>query len=80
MKHSKLKVAALAIALLTGAGCNADSFDEPKTNDEWKLFCEAPNLKERINDIKDINQRQKAAGTCARTPWHVVEKSPEVTW
>ena len=55
MKHSKSKIAALAIALLAGAGCNADSFDEPKTNEEWKLFCEAPNLKERINNIKDIN-------------------------
>ena len=80
MKHSKSKIAALAIALLAGAGCNADSFDEPKTNEEWKLFCEAPNLKECINNIKDINQRQKAAGTCSRTPWRVVKKSPEVKW
>ncbi len=44
-------------------------FTEPKTNFDWKEFCEAPQLKERLKVITNKQKRQEFAVICRSEPW-----------
>lgn len=57
-----------------------DSYKEPKTLEEWKAFCEAPDSFEKIKAITDEKKQQKAGSTCFRAPWIQYAPSPPKAW
>ncbi|MEQ1543534.1 hypothetical protein [Methyloglobulus sp.] len=79
------KVFLVLLIALSFTGCNqsadksnsSSSFIEPKTNEEWKAFCEAPDSRERIKAIEDKEKRGDVAGVCLRTPWKKFETVPD---
>lgn len=83
MTKNHLK-AILATAVALGlTACNSDkenSYMEPRTDEEWKAFCESPDSEARIKAIADEAKRQKAAGVCFRAPWQKFEPSKPRTW
>ena len=67
----------LAVTALTACG---DSYKEPKTNEEWKAFCQAPDSVARIKAIKDEAKRLKAGDTCFLAPWQKFVPSKPKSW
>jgi entry exclusion lipoprotein TrbK len=57
-----------------------DSYKEPATEGDWKVFCEAPNSDQRIKAITDEAKRQKAASMCLNAPWQKFVPSKPRTW
>ena len=66
-------------ALASGCGAAGD-FKEPKTEVEWKTFCEAPGYLEKIKEIKDKEQRERVSSTCWRAPWQKFVPSKPKQW
>lgn len=75
---------ALILFLALLIGCNdaskesnkTQSFLEPKTNEEWKAFCEASDSHDRIKAIEDKEKRMEVGSTCLHTPWKKIETVP----
>ncbi|MCC7717359.1 entry exclusion lipoprotein TrbK [Janthinobacterium lividum] len=74
MKKMEWKVTAV-VMLTCLAACN--SYKEPATDDEWRVFCEAPDSVTRIKAIGDEGKRQQAGSICARAPWQKFEPSAQ---
>lgn len=79
------KVSIVLLVMFSFFGCEKSSevsnssFIEPKTNEEWKAFCEAPDSHERIKAIEDKEKRGDVAGVCLRTPWKKIVTVPGKT-
>ncbi len=67
----------LAISL---PAAGRDSFKEPRSDAEWKSFCEAPDFKQKLLAIEDKAQRELVAGTCLRAPWQKFVPSKPKAW
>lgn len=57
-----------------------DGFKEPRSDAEWKAFCEAPDYKQKLLAIEDKVQRERVAGTCLRAPWQKFVPSKPKAW
>jgi len=80
MSITSLHYLAAALYALSFPSYGDQTFQEPKSESEWKTFCEAPNLKNRLEKINDKELRQKVASTCARAPWQKFVSSPPRSW
>jgi hypothetical protein len=63
LKNESWKSVAMVMAVMSLTACG-DSYKEPKTKEEWKAFCQAPDSAARIKAIKDEAKRLKAGDTC----------------
>jgi entry exclusion lipoprotein TrbK len=79
LNNESWKNVAIVLAVMALTACG-DSYKEPKTNEEWKAFCQAPDSVARIKAIKDEAKRQAAAGTCLRAPWQKFVPSKPKSW
>lgn len=75
----------IAGALLAGFACSlpdagAGSFKEPRSDAEWKAFCEAPDYQQKLVTIQDKAQRERVAGDCLRAPWLKFIPSKAKAW
>lgn len=64
--------------ILPAAG--KDGVKEPRSDAEWKAFCEAPDYKQKLLAIEDKEQRERVAGTCLRAPWQKFVPSKPKAW
>lgn len=72
------KASVLALIAFSLTAC--DSYKEPKTDEEWRIFCEAPNSFERIKAIPNEAKRQRAGSACSRAPWQKFVPSQPRKW
>ena len=70
----------ISLFVLASVCSAAGNFKEPKTEAEWKTFCEAPDYLEKIKEIKDKAQRERVSGTCLRAPWQKFAPSKPKQW
>jgi entry exclusion lipoprotein TrbK len=80
MNSNIIKLLTIPLVFISIAACDASDFKQPETNEEWKKYCDAPDLLEKLKAINNKEQRENAAGMCSRAPWVEVKKSPEVHW
>lgn len=74
-------VGAMAIGIVISLPVTSkDGFKEPRSDAEWKAFCEAPDYKQKLLTIEDIDQRERVAGTCLRAPWQKFVPSKPKAW
>lgn len=75
----------IAGALLIGFACSLPaageaSFKEPRSDAEWRAFCEAPDYQQKLVAIQDKAQRERVAGVCLRAPWLKFAPSKPKAW
>ena len=58
----------------------AERFKEPKTDAEWKAFCDAPDYMKTVSAIGDKEQRERVGSTCFRAPWIKFKPSEKKSW
>jgi len=78
LKNAPWKGMAIFLGVMSLTAC--DSYKEPRTDEEWKAFCQAPDSTARLKAIKDEAKRQRAADTCFRSPWQKFVPSKPKAW
>lgn len=69
----------LGITIILPAAAK-ESLKEARSDAEWKVFCEAPDYKQKLLAIEDKEQRERVAGTCLRAPWQKFVQSKPKAW
>lgn len=81
MQQFRMFVGAMAVGIVISLPATGkEGFREPRSDAEWKAFCEAPDYKQKLLAIEDKEQRERVAGTCLRAPWQKFVPSKPKAW